>query len=163
MRAVKLIDKERVASLLKYEVSKGGSRESAPGFNTPPLFIAKGTDDDKLSVAKDVKVLSGRLKRPPKSDSPDERRSAIDNIIARCSSGWTDKAEALEKCLGKAVDAVSGLLGTAAGTDREVIAPLAAVLIRAKYLTTEVDPISWAPFGPIIVRLRSHGLALAGW
>jgi hypothetical protein len=136
VRDVNRIEKERAASLRKYEVSTGGARESIPGFNVPPLFAATESDDEAVEEA--VKKFVRRVKRPPNDDSPASRRADLEAIISRCDSGWAKKDDAIKKCLTTAVDVVATRLEAAESTGPDTVAPLRELLRRARKLNPEV-------------------------
>ena len=138
VRTVSLLETDRVTDLLKYEVSKGGSRESAPGFNVPRLLLPPKAEQEAKAVDKDVKAFAKRMKRPPRNDSREDRQATLDGIAGRCIPGWADKAEAIKKCLTTAVDVVASHLDTAEGDDCKAVAPLRELLRRARLLTPDL-------------------------
>jgi hypothetical protein len=137
VRTISLIAKERVGILLKYEVSKGGARESAPGFNVPPLLIPTGTDQQKETTDCEIKQLAKRLKRPPRDDSREAQSATLNAIIRNCCPGWVGKAEAIGKCLGNAIDVLMQALTKSAGSDQAAVAPLLELLRRGRVLTPD--------------------------
>jgi hypothetical protein len=136
VRDVARVAKDQATVLLKYEVHGGGSRESIPGFNVPPLLAAKESEREVVEEA--VKRFLKRVKRPPNDDSPAARRAELEAIVSRCSSGWAKKDEAIRKCLTTAVDVVAAHLETAGGAETGGVAPLRELLRRAKKLNPEM-------------------------
>src|SRR3954471_16633435 len=58
---VRPLERERVTRLRKYECSKGGMRESAPGFNVPPLLGPKEGEEE--AYREEVTALLRALKK----------------------------------------------------------------------------------------------------
>lgn len=129
--------KERVGILEKYEVSKGGARESTPGFNVPPLLAPTGTTEEQEATVNEIQNLIKRLKRPPRSDGTATQLSTFDTITGKCVSGWEPKADAIKKCLSTACEILAQQLSKAMGDDHSAVSPLQELLRRAQLLTCE--------------------------
>lgn len=135
VQAVRPVSREVAARMVKYEVSKGGARESIPGFNVPPLLVPTGAPDERSATEKAITQFAKLLRKPQRGESQKSRTAALDQLVGSCESGWDAKADAIEKCLGNAADVLMRALAAAEGADRAAVAPLLDLLGRAKLLS----------------------------
>ncbi len=100
-------DAERISRLLKYETSKGGARESTPGFNIDPLYRAReGGEEELRRLVGDFKKALDRGGLP----EPAAREARLSGLIERCEPNWDNRAAALNKSLNGAAVLLAAIL-----------------------------------------------------
>src|SRR5262249_37606791 len=85
--ALRVVDTDRTARLRKFECSKGGMRESTPGFNVAPLFRPR-PGENETAYRKEVGSFQKALKKG--AMRPEESRCRLEQLRERSEPGWGD-------------------------------------------------------------------------
>jgi hypothetical protein len=91
---------DALAQLRKYEVSKGGLRESAAGFNIACLFRPKQGEDEN-AYGKEVVAFQKALKNQA-IRKREERAARLEQLLQRSVPNWEERGKAVDKCLAAA-------------------------------------------------------------
>ena len=124
-----LVPLEQVRVLRKYECSKGGLRESTPGFNIEPLFQPKA-DQDRRQFSRELSNFMSAV-RKGSAGSVNDRKARLEEFLTRSEPGWGSRAKAVEQCLSIAAQTLLGKLK--GGTDPD-LASLGELLRRSSLL-----------------------------
>lgn len=118
-------DRERLASLRKWEVAAG---TSFPAFNVLPLYEPNGVEGKKSAVELRKAITS---KSPPK---PDEIKQRLALLVAASASLWVKKEPArITKCL----TTLANEIGQALGVPPEDFRSMSELIGRSGKLTAE--------------------------
>jgi hypothetical protein len=129
--SVRSLAPEQTARLLKFEVSKGGDRESTPGFNVEALARPRKDVDEKEFTKDLTSFLKGLAQGKP--DTEKKRREKFEAILERTEPNWDHRIRVIDKCLKTA----AGLLIDGIGPENHVaeLEPLLRLLQRSQKLS----------------------------
>jgi hypothetical protein len=131
--AVRPLAPERVARLRKYECSKGGRRESTPGFNIEPLFRPKPGEDEKVFRG-EVSAFQKAL-RTGALPTAARRRARLEWLLQRSQPNWQARTRAVNQCLQVAAQALLRQLQGPVGPAGVELEPLRELLRRSMRVT----------------------------
>lgn len=120
-----LSDRERIASIRKWEVAAG---VSFPAFNVLPLYEPIGAEAKKTAVELRKAITS---KSPPPADEISVR---LNSLIGACDSLWVNKEPTrITKCLTTLPSVVNDTLGEPPDEFRSIV----ELITRARSLTAD--------------------------